>query len=204
MPISYQLVRDRILPGDVLPYRPTNRLGWLIAEADAVADYSHLAIVVESMGQLCVAQAQQGHNAAITWLEDEVRSYPGCIDVWRPHAPMRVRRRAAELAVEQTGNERRYPWHSLARAALVRMPAVKLLVGCFYDLSLDPDDLPRADEPKFCCELVDWCYRVADVERGRPGEVAYQLVPGKHVRDTAPNDILHAATATKLFEGLTV
>lgn len=183
LPLNDVLLSADLWEGDVLLFRGTGWLSWLIGRAGE-SPYTHAAMVSwRSDGHgdwqpYCLETREWIGGRAVT-LRSQVDRYPGQIDVYRVKTMARPvsgsLRPATAYMWEATGRD--YGWWEVFYAALRHLP--------FWRWTIEPDvndDTPRDSLP-FCSQLVDRALR----------EVGIDLCPNQSDRITEPGDLSRSA-----------
>jgi len=159
-----------IADGDLLLYRSQG----LIAKAGR-GQYSHAAKVARWGDDLFVIDTRMFYGGDIRLLSTDVRNHPGQIDVYGANAqslpsydPLATINYMRELV------DRPYGWWSLAKAALLHLPLVRLLVRP------NLNDRHFDDHPPFCSQFVAMAERFAG---------GVDVVPNLADKLTEPNDL---------------
>ena len=155
-PVIYTSIRENILPGDVLLYRP---MRWDEVGNRAIARrgprnglriwqrYAHVGIADRHYSRQWIVEMVQGHPGRVRHLSAEVAAYPGQYDLYRPREPYSGKRVAAK-ACEFVGMP--YGWRSLVYTASRRIPWIASL------LPTPSDDIVAKDRrwPPHCAQMA--------------------------------------------------
>lgn len=178
-----RLADAELRDADVLLYRPGPWLSsWLIA-AGGRGRWSHAALAwtprchnPPARPRLLIESREWMGLRAVA-LEGQVRRHPGRIEVFRmPLLSIHQARGACRWLLGQTGRE--YGWTNMARAALVHLPFVRLVVRP------ETDDAHFDRRPPFCSQAVAMAYRLG---------AGVDLVPRLADRLTEPADLARSA-----------
>jgi hypothetical protein len=165
----------QVKTGDVLLYRRGRTLmSWLIAGIGR-SPYSHAAMIDRVGDSPLMLETRQWIGARVLSLRDEVLHGDTPIDVYRPvgSAAMAARQAAAYMW-RLEGRE--YGWLALFRAALLRMPVLRLVLPAKWKQE-------RGDLAPYCSMAVSAAYRSAGVD----------LVPNLADQFTEPGDLARSA-----------
>lgn len=176
----YDEARSIIRNGDILTLRRAGIIPW-----GTLGGALHVMVAAwrddtDSGEQtLGLVEAREGKGIQWVTLHSQVKRFPGLIDVHRPLCPRPIAERAATIAMRQCG--KRYDYFGLWRAAALRSPLIHFLSR--YE-PLDPDDLPKWDDDKFCSYLADWVYCRAIY--GLDARTIWRPVRNVNARDVVP------------------
>ena len=181
MTLAEAVRREQLWDGDVLLFRGTGWIAWLI-QLVGRTPYSHAAMVGWNGAPWCLETRELKGGRAV-YLVNEVEANPGRIDVFRP-VPEWGHDRDMSPAVKymRKATGRTYGYQSLKRASLRHLPIVRWFV------KPETDDLAIAKGPAFCSQLVDQALRQV-IYRGKPIDPC----PNHAGRITEPGDLARSA-----------
>lgn len=170
--LSLSQSHGKLRTGDVLLYRPGpwNLVGRVIA-AMGRGQYSHAALLDCDRGGALVLEVKSHGGGQESYLADQVRRWPGRIDLYRVPVREQYYRRLAVYRMRRfIGCE--YGWWSIVRVALRHMPLVRLFMPPLPDFEQDKF-------PPFCSESVSLAMQAG----------ALDPVPNLAPRLTEPDDL---------------
>lgn len=157
--VRYDDIRHEIWNGDLLLFRK-RRIG-LLDGAIAVAGrgiHSHAAKAAWWKNDLFCLEVREFHGGRAVVLSNQVRKYPGRIDVFRPNAEGRWSRYDADGSLEVmrrfAGGE--YGYWNVLLTALTHMPFCRL----FVRPTREDDPVLDYDRPPFCSQAVALADRI--------------------------------------------
>ncbi len=190
---TYADIRADLRSGDILLFA---NQGWISNVGRS--EYSHAEMVVRHKGPgsretVLTAGVREFQGGRIKTLSSQVRDYPGKIDVYRATCSQAVAALAADFAVRQAGHA--YSYAGILKLGLLHAPILRQVFRWFPDIT---NMNPTAwDAPKFCSQLVVWCYRAA-VKGFRQD---WELVNGLADWAVEPGD-LRRGSVQQLWRGL--
>lgn len=187
MSTNYSQIRHDIWVGDLLLFRRKSAISKY-----SEGPYSHAALVTWYGSTLLCVESREWHGGRAVTLSSQIQQHPACIDVYRPKITGKQCSAAAELAIRQTGHA--YNYRGIVWASLLRMPLLRFLYEKLTLREIDPTANVKSAfySPKFCSQLVTWCYRA----------VGFDCCPGLADAFVTPNHLGHSAGFVKVFEGL--
>jgi hypothetical protein len=147
----YVSIRECIMPGDVLLWRPSNVLGKFICWGTEQA-YSHAAMAYWMGPTLMTIEMMQFVGCRIQRLSQQVKRWPGLCDVYRPRQPYDGEWAANTLA-RMVGMP--YGWSDFARIGFSRV--FRHLASTMIE---PPKNSNSPDVPRVCSSAVAWACRV--------------------------------------------
>ena len=183
----YADCRHDIWIGDMLLFRRKSAISKY-----SEGPYSHAAMATWYGNTLLCVESREWHGGRAVTLSSQVEQHRGCIDVYRPKISGKQAATCAEICVRQTGHD--YNYRGILWASILRMPIVRAIYETLFATELDPTaDLKSAwHAPKFCSQLVAWCYRA----------VGFDAVPNMADSFITPNHLGHSAGFVRVFGGL--
>ncbi len=195
--VPYNVARHHIRDGDMLAYRPKwwHIVGQIVSTVGR-SSVSHTAIACWD-GHALDAVSMKIAGGVRDRLSNEVRKYPGRIDVYRPSATItrhvvmsdgvKTKRlacdpkRMVQLARSMVG--RRYGWFNIVCIAIRFLPVFRLF------LRPPQGDVSIAGRDPFCSEMYAWLTKKAYTDP----------VPGYANRDVTPGELTRNPLYSYLF-----
>lgn len=187
--IPYDKATQQLREADVLLYRGKGLLSKLI-QLGGRGPWSHAAVATQLDGDWFVAEVREWYGGRIVSLDDQVRRYPGQIDIFRPKLTEAPASAVARMNVTRYMRRRAgcdYGWDAVLQAAVLHLPLVRIAISKLpwlckfvtraYERRIS--HLKALEQWPYCSMAIDAAFRSIDID----------IVPHLDSRLTEPSDL---------------